>query len=65
MKIDNVEKLTEWIKKRIAEICDAEPEAFSKYVVALLKKDDSEEKLRAICVDQLNVFLSDSECEFL
>ncbi|KAI6221412.1 C3H1-type domain-containing protein [Aphelenchoides fujianensis] len=65
MKIDNVEKLTEWIKKRISEICDAEPEAFSKYVVALLKKDDSEEKLRAICVDQLNVFLGDSTSEFV
>lgn len=41
--------------------CDAEPVAFAKYVLALLKKDSSEEKLRDICEEQLNVFLGSSK----
>ncbi|KAI6209354.1 hypothetical protein M3Y96_00212800 [Aphelenchoides besseyi] len=65
MKIENTELLTQWIKKRISEICDAEPVAFAKYVVALLKKDDSEDKLRSICCDQLNVFLAEGTDDFV
>ena len=41
--------------------CDAEPVAFAKYVLVLLRKDTSEEKLREICEDQMNVFLGDSK----
>lgn len=37
--------------------CDADPSALAKYVVALVKKDKSEKELRALCVDQLDVFL--------
>ncbi|KAI6232278.1 hypothetical protein M3Y95_00469400 [Aphelenchoides besseyi] len=65
MKIENTELLNQWIKKRISEICDAEPVAFAKYVVALLKKDDSEDKLRSICCDQLNVFLAEDTDDFV
>jgi hypothetical protein len=62
MLIDNDEQLTDWIKKRITEInCDAEPVAFAKYVLALLRKDSSEEKLRENCEDQLDVFLGSSK----
>ena len=41
--------------------CDADPEALSKYVVALVKKDKPEEELKALCTCQLDVFLQDSE----
>uniref|UniRef100_A0AAZ3SJD5 RNA binding motif protein 26 n=1 Tax=Oncorhynchus tshawytscha TaxID=74940 RepID=A0AAZ3SJD5_ONCTS len=37
--------------------CDADPSALAKYVVALVKKDKSETELKALCVDQLDVFL--------
>ena len=39
--------------------CDADPAALAKYVVALVKKDKPVEELKDICVDQLEVFLSD------
>lgn len=37
--------------------CDADPSALAKYVVALVKKDKSEKELKALCIDQLDVFL--------
>lgn len=37
--------------------CDADPSALAKYVLALVKKDKSEKELKALCVDQLDVFL--------
>lgn len=75
MIIEQDDSLTEWIEKRTVEMwvllvvilinsdssCDAEPIAFAKYVLALLKKDSSEEKLRDICEEQLNVFLGSSK----
>lgn len=45
--------------------CDAEPIAFAKYVLALLKKDSSEDKLRSICEEQLDVFLGANTKEFV
>ena len=41
--------------------CDADPAALAKYVVALVKKDKPVEELKEICIDQLEVFLSDGE----
>uniref|UniRef100_H2LHU8 RNA binding motif protein 26 n=1 Tax=Oryzias latipes TaxID=8090 RepID=H2LHU8_ORYLA len=37
--------------------CDADPSALAKYVAALVKKDKSEKELKALCIDQLDVFL--------
>ncbi|KAI6205978.1 hypothetical protein M3Y94_00853400 [Aphelenchoides besseyi] len=65
MKIENHDLLVNWIKKEVAKSCDAEPVAFAKYVTALLKKDEHEEKLRSICCDQLSVFLADGTNEFV
>ncbi|KAI6174150.1 Zinc finger protein [Aphelenchoides besseyi] len=65
MKIENHDLLVNWIKKEVAKSCDAEPVAFAKYVTALLKKDEHEEKLRSICCDQLSVFLADGTDEFV
>uniref|UniRef100_A0A8C9QUZ3 RNA binding motif protein 26 n=1 Tax=Scleropages formosus TaxID=113540 RepID=A0A8C9QUZ3_SCLFO len=38
-------------------VCDADPSALAKYVLALVKKDKKEKELKALCVDQLDVFL--------
>ena len=37
--------------------CDADPSALANYVVALVKKDKPEKDLKALCADQLDVFL--------
>lgn len=44
--------------------CDADPAALAKYVVALVKKDKPIAELKDVCVDQLEVFLSNSMCIF-
>lgn len=41
--------------------CDADPAALAKYVVALVKKDKPMQELKDICIDQLEVFLSDGK----
>ena len=41
--------------------CDADPGALAKYVVALVKKDKTEQELRDVCSDQLEVFLQTSK----
>ena len=41
--------------------CDADPAALAKYVVALVKKDKPNEELKKVCIDQLEVFLSNGK----
>ena len=42
--------------------CDADPTALAKYVIALVKKDKPETDLKALCEDQLDVFLGQGRC---
>lgn len=42
--------------------CEADPAALAKYVLALIKKDKSEEELRKSMVAQLDVFLETGMC---
>ncbi|XP_051986879.1 RNA-binding protein 26-like [Xyrauchen texanus] len=57
MIIEDLEGLKTWLSKTLEPICDADPSALAKYVVALVKKDKSEKELKALCIDQLDVFL--------
>ncbi|XP_043928850.1 RNA-binding protein 26 isoform X2 [Protopterus annectens] len=57
MLIENVDALKTWLTKTLEPICDADPFALAKYVIALVKKDKTEKELKALCVDQLDVFL--------
>uniref|UniRef100_A0A4W4F558 RNA binding motif protein 26 n=1 Tax=Electrophorus electricus TaxID=8005 RepID=A0A4W4F558_ELEEL len=57
MIIEDLDALKTWLSKTLEPICDADPSALAKYVVALVKKDKSDAELRALCVDQLDVFL--------
>uniref|UniRef100_A0A7M4FNJ0 RNA binding motif protein 26 n=1 Tax=Crocodylus porosus TaxID=8502 RepID=A0A7M4FNJ0_CROPO len=58
-----LEKAKKYLQKFLVEFyifiyrCDADPSALAKYVLALVKKDKSEKELKALCVDQLDVFL--------
>ncbi|KAI2651028.1 RNA-binding protein 27 [Labeo rohita] len=45
--------------------CDADPSALANYVVALVKKDKPEKELRALCADQLDVFLQKETTGFV
>ncbi|XP_017348838.1 RNA-binding protein 27 isoform X1 [Ictalurus punctatus] len=65
MIIDNVDALKSWLAKLLEPICDADPSALANYVVALVKKDKSEKELRALCADQLDVFLQKETTDFV
>uniref|UniRef100_A0A674NTF7 RNA binding motif protein 27 n=1 Tax=Takifugu rubripes TaxID=31033 RepID=A0A674NTF7_TAKRU len=47
------------------KICDADPSALANYVVALVKKDKPEKELKALCADQLEVFLQKETMAFV
>uniref|UniRef100_A0A3Q3WSJ9 Uncharacterized protein n=1 Tax=Mola mola TaxID=94237 RepID=A0A3Q3WSJ9_MOLML len=65
MIIENVEALKSWLPKLLEPICDADPSALANYVVALVKKDKPEKELKALCVDQLDVFLQKETMGFV
>ncbi|XP_034535546.1 RNA-binding protein 26 isoform X2 [Notolabrus celidotus] len=65
MIIDNLDALKTWLSDTLEPICDADPSALAKYVVALVKKDKSEKELKALCLDQLDVFLQKETQQFV
>uniref|UniRef100_A0A673M105 RNA-binding protein 27-like n=1 Tax=Sinocyclocheilus rhinocerous TaxID=307959 RepID=A0A673M105_9TELE len=65
MIIENVDALKSWLSKLLEPICDADPSALANYVVALVKKDKPEKELRALCADQLDVFLQKETTGFV
>uniref|UniRef100_A0A671KV62 RNA-binding protein 27-like n=1 Tax=Sinocyclocheilus anshuiensis TaxID=1608454 RepID=A0A671KV62_9TELE len=65
MIIENVDALKSWLSKLLEPICDADPSALANYVVALVKKDKPEKELRALCADQLDVFLQKDTTGFV
>uniref|UniRef100_A0A3B3XLI2 RNA binding motif protein 27 n=1 Tax=Poecilia mexicana TaxID=48701 RepID=A0A3B3XLI2_9TELE len=65
MIIENVEAFKSWLAKLLEPICDADPAALANYVVALVKKDKPEKELKALCADQLDVFLQKETVGFV
>ncbi|KAK6740636.1 hypothetical protein RB195_008852 [Necator americanus] len=66
MHIENVEEFTTWLISELTPICDAEPGALAKYVLALLRKPNkSDEEMRAFSTDQLEVFLQGNTKKFV
>eukprot|EP00794_Sanderia_malayensis_P007433 gene7433-8255_t len=65
MIIENVEALRIWLTEKLKPICDADPSALAKYVVALLKKEKPLKELQDVCMDQLDVFLGDDTKVFV
>uniref|UniRef100_A0A8C5LRE8 RNA binding motif protein 26 n=1 Tax=Leptobrachium leishanense TaxID=445787 RepID=A0A8C5LRE8_9ANUR len=57
MIIEDFEALKDWLTSILEPICDADPSALAKYVLALVKKDKNDGELKAFCIDQLDVFL--------
>ncbi|KAM4676764.1 RNA-binding protein 27 [Discoglossus pictus] len=65
MIIENVDAFKTWLAKLLEPICDADPCALANYVIALVRKDKSENELKAICADQLDVFLQKETIGFV
>lgn len=65
MFIENLDALKTWLSETLEPICDADPSALAKYVVALVKKDKTEKELKALCIDQLDVFLQKETQQFV
>jgi RNA-binding protein 26 len=57
MHVDNPEALRTWLTAFLEPLCDADPAALSKYVLALVKKDKTQEDLKKSMVEQMQVFL--------
>ncbi|KAM4795167.1 RNA-binding protein 26 isoform 2-T2 [Rhinophrynus dorsalis] len=57
MLIEDFDSLKHWLSKTLEPICDADPLALANYVLALVKKDKTDRELKALCIDQLDVFL--------
>ncbi|KAF1742232.1 hypothetical protein MXB_4811, partial [Myxobolus squamalis] len=58
MHIPSVEVFKNWLTKTLEPLCDADPSALAKYIVALLHKNKTNYALKSICTEQLEVFLS-------
>ncbi|XP_068133640.1 RNA-binding protein 27 isoform X2 [Hyperolius riggenbachi] len=65
MLIENVEAFKTWLSNLLEPICDADPTALANYVIALVRKDKSDEELKAVCADQLDVFLQQETNTFV
>ena len=49
----------------ISDRCDADPQALSKYVLALIKKDKPIEELKSSMISQMDVFLQSETNNFV
>ncbi|RWS31141.1 RNA-binding protein 26-like protein, partial [Leptotrombidium deliense] len=65
MIIESPESLKNWLTNYLEPLCEADPQALAKYVLALIKKDKPEKELKSICFDQLEVFLQKETVSFV
>ncbi|CAF1256242.1 unnamed protein product [Rotaria sordida] len=65
MLIDDEVALRDWLVTTLEPLCDAEPIALARYVLALVAKDKPLDKLRENCIDRLEVFLDRSTKDFV
>lgn len=65
MHISEVESFKAWLTKNLASVCEADPVALSKYIVALIQKNKPLDELKTNCCDQLRVFLNEGTQPFV
>ncbi|GAB0090657.1 swm [Sergentomyia squamirostris] len=65
MHVNNPEALKSWLTIVLEPLCDADPSALARYVLALLKKDKRIEELQKGMLQQLDVFLGAETKPFL
>jgi len=57
MLIEKPEDLKQWLTSHLEPLCDADPAALAKYVLALIKKDKTVDELKDSMMQQMDVFL--------
>ncbi|RDD41079.1 RNA-binding protein 26 [Trichoplax sp. H2] len=65
MHIEDFDALKVWLTNRLQPICDADPNALAKYVIALVKKEKPNNEVKNICLNQLEVFLASETTNFV
>lgn len=65
MLIEKQEELKTWLTTHLEPLCDADPAALAKYVLALIKKDKPENELKDSMVSQMDVFLQSETKSFV
>lgn len=65
MHVEKFDELKIWMSGMLKNICDADPTALASYILALLKRDRSEQDLKTLCIEQLEVFLQDETHGFV
>ncbi|XP_044763327.1 zinc finger protein swm [Coccinella septempunctata] len=65
MIVEQPEAFKNWLTAVLKPMCDADPAALAKYVIALIKKDKEDDELRKSMVGQLEVFLEDETETFV
>lgn len=65
MHVDNPDALKIWLTQILEPLCDADPSALARYVLALLKKDKAIKELTKCMSEQLDVFLGQETTQFL
>lgn len=65
MLIENPDLLKSWLTSCLEPLCDADPAALAKYVLALIKKDKPEKELRQSMQSQMEVFLQNETPGFI
>lgn len=65
MLIEKQEELKSWLTSHLEPLCDADPAALAKYVLALIKKDKTVEELKESMVSQMDVFLQNETKSFV
>uniref|UniRef100_A0A1B0DCD1 PWI domain-containing protein n=1 Tax=Phlebotomus papatasi TaxID=29031 RepID=A0A1B0DCD1_PHLPP len=65
MHVNNPEALKVWLTDVLQPLCDADPSALARYVLALLKKDKPIRELTQCMLEQLDVFLGAETKPFL
>lgn len=57
MLIEQEDNLKKWLNIILEPLSEADPDALSKYVIALIKKDKPKEEIISILLEQLEIFL--------
>ncbi|KAI9715949.1 MAG: hypothetical protein M1828_000537 [Chrysothrix sp. TS-e1954] len=57
--------LKTWITKRLEDISDADSDVLADYVLALVKSDEPDEQVRAVCLENLEDFLHNHAAKFV
>ncbi|CAG9829792.1 unnamed protein product [Diabrotica balteata] len=65
MIVEQIDAFKTWLTAVLKPMCQADPAALAKYIIALIKKDKTEDELRKSMIEQLDVFLEEDTKSFV